>query len=45
MRLTILLAVLAALLVGCGSAPTPDASPEARSGKESKMMKEAAGDE
>ncbi len=45
MRLILLLAVLAALLIGCGSTPTPDASPEARSGKENKLMKEAGGDE
>lgn len=45
MRLTILLAILAALLVGCGSTPTPDASPAARTGKEDAMMKQAGGDE
>jgi hypothetical protein len=45
MRLTILLAILAALLVGCGSTPAPDASPAARSSKEDQMMKKAGGDE
>jgi PBP1b-binding outer membrane lipoprotein LpoB len=45
MRLTILLAIVAAFLIGCGSAPAPDASVEKRSEKENQMMKQAGGDQ